>query len=172
MATVFSHAVAAAGLASLSGRVFTLRLVLLGTLCSIIPDLDVVGFHFGVHYGDLLGHRGLTHSIIFAFLLSGGLAVALRKGARLTGWVYLFTATLSHGLLDAMTDGGLGVAFFAPFNNERFFFPFRPIHVSPIGAGFFSARGWDVIQSEMFWIWLPVVLILITACLIRRSRHA
>jgi hypothetical protein len=31
--------------------------------------------------------------------------------------------TASHGMLDAMTDGGLGVAFFAPFDNARYFFP-------------------------------------------------
>jgi hypothetical protein len=44
-------------------------------------------------------------------------------------WVrpYFFVVTASHGALDAMTDGGLGIAFFAPFDNTRYFFPFRPI---------------------------------------------
>jgi hypothetical protein len=50
-----------------------------------------------------------------------------------------------------MTDGGLGVAFFAPFHNERYFFPWRPIAVSPIGMGFFSERGLEVIISELHW---------------------
>jgi inner membrane protein len=49
----------------------------------------------------------------------------------------------SHGILDAMTDGGLGVAFFSPFDDTRCFFPFRPIKVSPIGLSFFSC-GLDV----------------------------
>ena len=70
-------------------------------------------------------------------------------------WLYLFLATISHGLLDAMTGGGLGVAFFAPFVNTRYFFPFRPIRVSPIGSSFFSARGFTVLESEIIWIWIP-----------------
>jgi inner membrane protein len=76
---------------------------------------------------------------------------------------------MSHGLLDAMTDGGLGVAFFAPFHNERFFFPWTPIRVSPIGAGFFSARGLTTLKSELLWVWLPCV---VAATLGRFARRA
>jgi inner membrane protein len=47
------------------------------------------------------------------------------------------------------------VAFFSPFSNHRYFFPWNPIEVSPIGARFFSADGIDVIKSEAVWIWLP-----------------
>ena len=72
----------------------------------------------------------------------------------------LFVITASHGVLDAMTNGGLGVAFFSPFNTRRYFFPWTPIEVSPIGAGgFFSARGWDVIWSEIMWIWGPALVL-------------
>jgi len=40
-----------------------------------------------------------------------------------------------------MTKGGLGVAFFSPFDNSRYFLPWRPIRVSPIAIHrFFSAR--------------------------------
>jgi inner membrane protein len=82
---------------------------------------------------------------------------------------YLFLATASHGFLDAMTDGGLGVAFFSPFDNHRYFFPWRPIRVSPIGIGrFFSPRGLDVLQSELLWIWLPAGLLALLAWLWRR----
>jgi inner membrane protein len=60
---------------------------------------------------------------------------------RFTLFTYLFLATASHGVLDAMTDGGLGVAFFSPFDNRRYFLPWRPIVVSPISiARFFSGR--------------------------------
>ena len=44
----------------------------------------------------------------------------------------------SHGVLDALTDGGPGVAFLAPFDDTRYFFPWRPIRVSPLWRGFFS----------------------------------
>jgi inner membrane protein len=56
-----------------------------------------------------------------------------------------FLITASHGILDAFTNGGLGIALFSPFDNSRYFFPFRPIQVSPIGAGFFSMRGLRVL---------------------------
>jgi inner membrane protein len=59
-------------------------------------------------------------------------------------------------MLDALTNGGLGVAFFSPLENERYFFPWRPVVVSPIGvASFFSETGLRVIWSELRWVWLP-----------------
>src|SRR5439155_17134978 len=72
-------------------------------------------------------------------------------------WTYLFVATASHGLLDALTDSsGLGIPFFWPFDSSRYFFPFTPIAMSPIGAAhFFSERGFSVLQSEFRWVWIP-----------------
>jgi len=59
-----------------------------------------------------------------------------------------------------MTDGGLGVAFLAPFHNERFFFPWRPIAVSPIGiSGFLGKRGMAILAAEFLWIWIPCLLL-------------
>lgn len=104
------------------------------------------------------GHRGLSHSFAFAAVLAAlAMPLARSKGEPGWGrlWTYLFLATASHGVLDALTDGGLGIAFFAPCDETRYFFPFRPIKVSPIGAGFFSLRGLVVIASELLWVWLP-----------------
>jgi inner membrane protein len=89
--------------------------------------------------------------------------------SRIALWTYFFLATASHGLLDAMTDGGLGVACFSPFDNNRYFLPWRPIRVSPIGIGrFFSPRGLEVVRSELLWIWLPAALLVLSVWLIRR----
>jgi inner membrane protein len=66
--------------------------------------------------------------------------------------------TASHGVLDAMTDGGSGVAFWAPFDDGRYFLPWRPIPVSPIGRGFFTARGAAVFESELLLVWLPAAI--------------
>ncbi len=98
----------------------------------MIPDVDVIGFQFGIRYGDFWGHRGFTHSLVFAAILA---TVAIAVGFygetqgvnRAVLWVYFFLATASHGLLDAMTNGGLGVAFFSPFDNRRYFLPWRPM---------------------------------------------
>lgn len=78
---------------------------------------------------------------------------------RLTTFVFLFLRAISHTLLDAMTSGGLGVAFFSPFSNERYFFPWRPIRVSPIGVDFFGEAGVAVLRSEMIWVGLPCAAI-------------
>src|SRR5262249_26400632 len=111
-------------------------------------------------YRDLLGHRGLTHSLLFA--LMAGLLTALifsikRWGnGHSIGILVLFFAvvTASHGFFDAMTNGGSGVAFVAPFENSRYFFPYRPMPVSPMTLdGLLTDRGIHVIQIElgMFW---------------------
>jgi inner membrane protein len=179
VASVFSHAVAALGIGACFYRPGSPKRVwVIGALCSIVPDLDVIGFRFGIHYGDFWGHRGFTHSLVFAALLASAVAfLGFRQGepglGRFPLWMYFFLATASHGLLDAMTDGGLGVAFFSPFNNTRYFLPWTPIRVSPIGVNrFFSPRGLEVVRSELLWIWLPAALLLASAWLIRRRAMA
>jgi inner membrane protein len=176
MPSAFSHAVASAGISACFYRSGIPKSVwIAGALCSLIPDVDVVGFRFGIHYGDFLGHRGLTHSLAFAVFLAAAVILAFPHGVpgltRVSLFAYLFLATASHGFLDAMTDGGLGVAFFAPFNNRRYFFRWTPIHVSPIGfSRFFSARGLAVVRSELLWVWLPTALLIILVWFIRARR--
>jgi inner membrane protein len=175
MASPFSHAVAALSIGTCFYRPqIPKRVWVAGVLCSVIPDLDAIGFRFAIHYGDFWGHRGFTHSLVFAALLAGVVALTIfwRGGAgigRFALFAYLFLATASHGVLDAMTDGGLGVAFFSPFDNERYFLPWRPIHVSPIAVHrFFSARGFAILQNEAVWIWVPAILFASLVLTLRR----
>jgi len=71
MPSVFSHAVAALGIAAAFYRPgFPKRAWVLGAACAMVPDLDVIGFRFGIHYGDFWGHRGFTHSLVFAARLA------------------------------------------------------------------------------------------------------
>ncbi len=130
--------------------------------------LMLLGFRFGVRYGDFWGHRGFTHSLIFAALTASvALILGFWDGGVVVGRLYLWAA--SHALLDAMTDGGLGVAFFSPFDNHRYFLPWRPIHVSPIVfERFFTTRGLLVIENELLWIWLPVALLMAGAWIFNR----
>jgi inner membrane protein len=174
MPSVFSHAIAAVGIGACFYRPgIPARVWVTGALCSMLPDLDVIGFRFGVHYGDFWGHRGFTHSLVFAALLAGLALILLfpngvPKLNRVYVWAFLFLATASHGVLDAMTDGGLGVAFFAPFSNTRYFFPWTPIRVSPIGMSrFFGARGLAVLRSELLWVWVPALMLVIFMWLVR-----
>jgi inner membrane protein len=144
---------------------------ILALVCSALPDVDVLGFHFGIHYGDLWGHRGLTHSILSAFVVGAlaGILVGRDWAERVGDSILLIVVTASHGLLDAMTNGGLGVAFFSPFDTTRYFLPWRPILVSPIGLDrFLSARGLRVLMNEIVVVWLPMILLGVVLHLIRR----
>lgn len=173
MCTVITHPVVPIALSVFLPReTTTSTLLLAGAVCSIIPDLDVIGFGFGIRYNDMLGHRGLTHSIMFAAALSALLGFTLFRNAQGSHWViflFLFLSTLSHTLLDMLTNGGLGVALLAPFSNKRYFFPWRPIEVSPIGIGiFFSEWGLRVILTELKWVWLPSGVVFTVAQIARR----
>ena len=146
------------------------RAVAAAVLGSILPDADVAAFAFGVPYAHTFGHRGFTHSFLFAVLYALLAAFALRTRR---AFPFILLCTISHTLLDALTDGGLGVAFFSPFSNERYFFPWTPIRVSPIGVGFFSARGWETVRSELVWVWGPCVgLGLVGKYLAKRKNEA
>lgn len=154
MASAITHAVVGVALARAGRREWRQQwsFWLLAVFCSVLPDIDVVGFRMGIHYADLWGHRGMTHSLLFAAITGIAMSFLVRSSKR-DPWkaaILLFVITASHGGLDAMTDGGLGVAFFAPFDTTRYFFGWRPIHVSPIAAHrFFSGRGLTILWSEI-----------------------
>src|SRR5512132_479868 len=120
MPSAFSHAFVGAALGALFRRPGPpARFWLAGAACAAVPDLDVIGLWFGVPWGSMLGHRGLTHSLAFAVAF-GALVTALLFRApawadrRRTLWLFLSLATASHGVLDAMNNAVTGVAFFAP----------------------------------------------------------
>lgn len=176
MPTIFSHAIFATviGKSALT-KTQSFFFWLLVVLCAMIPDADVIGYSFGVERGSLFSHRGITHSIFFALLLGAFVALLAHKFLRTSisfGKLFVFfaLAAFTHPLLDMLTDGGSGVALLAPFSGERFFFPWRPIEVSPIGVRFFSSRGIEVILSEIIWVWLPAFLILAAAIFYRCLR--
>jgi len=116
--------------------------------------------------------------IIFAVLVSGGATIILLRReqlglGQLSLFVFVFLATASHGVLDAMTNGGLGIAFFSPFNNDRYFLPWRPIRVSPISVTrFFSGGGYAVLQSELLWIWTPAFIFATVMLMLKRTKSA
>jgi inner membrane protein len=154
------------------------RIWVLGALCATAPDLDVIGFALHVGYATPLGHRGFSHSLVFAALLALGLAVfALPRAGptasfpRRRAALYWFLCTASHGLLDMLTNGGLGVALWSPFENGRHFFAFRPIAVSPIGVERFLGRAATVFPSELLWVWLPAALFAGSLLALRRARR-
>jgi len=120
---------------------------------SLLPDADVIAFGLGIPYAAPFGHRGASHSIAFALAcgLVAGLVAARGTTAARGRRVALFIAAIiaTHGPLDALTDGGEGVALLWPFSTQRIFFPWRPLPVAPIGIHFLSRAGLAVAKVEI-----------------------
>lgn len=164
MPTIITHAIVPLTLAGIAGRRRIAPAVAMGgALLAMVPDADVLGFRFGVAYADNWGHRGATHSLAIALVLAGFVAAVMPAARHRLALAYLFLAAASHGLLDMLTDGGLGVALFWPVEVARHFFDWTPIRVSPIGAGFFSARGLETVWSELAWVWFPCAALFLLA---------
>lgn len=166
MATIFTHPVIAITLMPWFRDVRQSKKVLLtGIVLTVLPDIDVVTFSLGISYEHIFGHRGFTHSLFFSLIVSGFFAQLFSKNNAsrvLPIWIFLFLSMASHGVLDALTNGGLGVAFFSPFSNERYFFPFQPIEVSTLNIKyFFAEQGSMVLKNELKWIWAPALILLL-----------
>ena len=162
MPTIISHiAVPLAIGFGLGKRKISEHLLCAGVVASVIPDADVIGFKFGIEYASEFGHRGFTHSIFFALILGLIALIAHKKldCTPISAFLYVSVCAVSHPLLDALTDGGLGVALFWPYENMRLFFPWAGIEVSAIGRGFFSMRSLSVLASEFRWIWCPAIML-------------
>ncbi len=176
MPTVIGHSLFAIGLFGFRPmEEKLLQTLLLSILCSCIPDIDVISFEFGIQYSSMLGHRGFTHSVLFACLM--GVTVTYffypefkdNPAGFLKLSCYFFMCTASHGLLDAMTNGGQGVGFFIPFTAERYFFPIRPLPVSPIRIEFFyTAQGWQIIMAELKFIGILCLSLVAASIWIKR----
>ncbi|WP_088101091.1 metal-dependent hydrolase [Xanthomonas retroflexus] len=147
------------------------RLLRAGVIAAMLPDADVLAFALHIPYADAFGHRGASHSLLFACVLAM-VAALLHSFGRGRPWsaiscqprlastvqaaAFVFVCAASHPLLDALTSGGLGVALAWPWSEHRFFAPWRPIRVSPFAPQFFSARGLATLLSELRWVWLPL----------------
>jgi inner membrane protein len=172
MPTLFSHPAVPIALGLAAGsKVIPPRLLLAGVVASVVPDLDVLSFRLDINYGSDMGHRGFTHSLVFALLLATLAAIWSHrlKARKSTAFLFILLATASHGLLDMITNGGKGVAFLWPFTSERFFFPAQVIAVAPLSVKrLFSPAGLPVLVTELQWVWLPSLLLVAAFYLERR----
>lgn len=151
---------AAARVTAPPSRLGRWRWTVLLVAVSFAPDLDVLGFPLGIPYDAPFGHRGALHSLAFAALTGCALAIVARASGLPTLRILCSTILVmaSHGSLDAFTDGGRGVALLWPFTHLRYFAPWRPIPVSPIGPAVLSERGLHVIVYETL-LFLPVLVV-------------
>jgi len=161
MPTVFAHpAVPLAIGLGLGRKVISTPLLVCGVIGSVLPDLDVIAFRMGIPYAAEFGHRGFSHSLLFACVVAllGASFFRWFQAGFFRSFFFLFAAISSHGLLDTLTHGGLGIALFWPWSEHRYFMPFHPIEVAPLSLSrFLSERGLSVLQSEFYWVWLPAI---------------
>ncbi len=129
------------------------------SLLAVLPDIDVLAFRLGVPYEAPFGHRGAFHSITFAACVGAavGIVSALRRKPWLSYASLAGIVVASHGFLDAMTDGGRGIALFWPFTDQRYFLPWTPIPVAPIGRSMVSGHGLSIALTEL-WMFSPLLL--------------
>lgn len=172
MPTVLTHPAVplAMGLA-LGRKSVPPALLIAGVAVSILPDLDILTWHLGIPLSHEYGHRGFSHSILFAILVAM-IGARLLKSYKIPWSVtvgFLFIATMSHGVLDACTNGGHGIAFYWPWSKTRYFAPFRFIQISPIHLErILSSRIPVVLISELLWVWLPLTTFGGLASVVRR----
>ena len=149
------------------------RIWWLAALCAAIPDFDYAWNLNRYGSQEWFAHRGITHTPLFAT----GLALAMvwfampshGRGMRGRLWTALFLATLSHGILDALSSYGQGIPFLFPFSTTRYHFPWTPIRADPHGGGIVSILLRSI-RTEILWIWFPgSILLAITA--LRRRRQ-
>jgi len=151
MASIGHVAVGMTAARAYHGRVPHASALAFWSALSLLPDVDVAGFALGVNYADAWGHRGATHSLMVAAAVGVGVGLAARRFGRPFARTAVFATVVlaSHALLDTMTDGGLGCALLWPFDLTRYFAPWRPIPVAPIGVAFFSPDGASVALAEL-----------------------
>lgn len=173
MASLVTHPLVPLAAAVALGRgVVSPRLLAVAIVATLIADADVVAFTFGIPYASPFGHRGFTHSIAFAVTVAAIAAYYARRLVATPGTVFAFVlvAAVSHPLLDACTNGGLGVALVWPISDARMFAPWRPLEVSPIGIKrFLSPWGARVLLSECVWVWMPALTFALGAMWYRKK---
>jgi len=166
--TAITHAVTAIAAGSIAtGRRMSARFWILSVVSSILADMDVLAFAFGIPYDHTFGHRGFFHSLCFAFLWAlFVVAICFRNDSlgvkgRLMLCAYFALLTSSHGILDMATDGGLGIALFSPFDKIRYLFPVRPFVAAPLTpSGFLSSWGLLVLLNEALGAWIPLLVLI------------
>lgn len=144
------------------------RLYLVSLFCSALPDVDGVITRLSAILfclrlnGMLLSHRGFSHSLLFALIVGIAAALSARSFLQYEKAVsllilYFFTITASHGFIDALTNGGEGVMFFAPFYGGRYLFPFAPVPAASLRV-WLGTQGLITFVREVLWIWLPLTV--------------
>jgi inner membrane protein len=132
------------------------RVCIAAAACAALPDIDVLA-------SPLIAHRGITHSLLFAFTAAALATILFFRGRGRWIFVVLSVALLSHSLLDACSRYSLGLAFFAPFSDQRYRFVWTPLG-DPAGR-----LSYQLLQEGLV-VLVPALLAIWLGLRIRRAR--
>jgi inner membrane protein len=178
VAAIVSHVLVSGAAAALfrPTRPVPRRYWIAAALVATIPDVDILFVALGARYRGMWGHRGITHSLLFALAAAAAATLWVRARDRSfpAGRLYavLLLAAASHPFLDGLMASGVGVALFAPFSAARYTLTWRPIRVPPPSDNpLLNLGGIRVMSSEVLWLWMPSLALILAAVGVRWSRN-
>ena len=150
-----------------AGKTVGKKAMLWGILAQSIPDVDFIASFWLKTSDNLLAHRGITHSLLFALLITpiiAGFAYTLHKphNISLKKWIlFIGSVIFIHLFLDAFNNYGVG--WLEPFSHVRI--SFNTIYVAD---PFFSIIPGIALLMLLFikqkstvrkWIWKTGLII-------------
>lgn len=139
------------------------RLLAAGVIAAMLPDADVLAFALHIPYADAFGHRGASHSLLFACVLAALAAVLAFFGSRrpwsaphTSGSRRPWSAVLGQPRL-ASTKAGPTVA--SPLQAAAFVFvcaASHPLLDAMTSGGLGVALGWPWSEQRIFAPWRPI----------------
>ena len=111
---------------ALEGKRLGKKSLWLGAIAQSLPDADFAASFWSTPAGNLLAHRGFTHSILFLLLIAPLLALAARRylhkpSLPFRSWLLFFGVQVAvHLLIDGFNVYGIG--WFEPFDHARITF--------------------------------------------------
>ena len=150
-----------------AGKTVGKKAMLWGMLAQSIPDVDFIASFWLKTSDNLLAHRGITHSLLFALLITpiiAGYAYTLHKphNISLKKWIlFIGSVIFIHLFLDAFNNYGVG--WLEPFSHVRI--SFNTIYVAD---PFFSIIPGIALLMLLFikqkstvrkWIWKTGLII-------------
>lgn len=115
-----------------------LRVALVFTALSTFQDVDIL---LPSSWGGGWVHRGALHSPAAALAAAAiGVLLLWDLGGRARTFLFALAVAVSHGLLDILSRGGVGVMLLWPLSLVRVDSPWQPLPPSPFAAHYLSPR--------------------------------
>lgn len=109
-----------------AGKTVGKKAMIWGIVAQSIPDIDFIAALWLPMHDNLLAHRGFTHSILFALIITpflAGMAYRIHRPHNISfaRWcAFIGAVVLGHIFIDAFNNYGVG--WFEPFSHKRISF--------------------------------------------------